>query len=322
MIPSVTALIPSKNRPDRVQRLVDSIRRQNFTEPVEIIVVDDGSVPPLAFADTDIRLIRNETSQGACAARNRGFAAAAGEFIIMFDDDTELNDPTTFSRAVAMARAHQDFGAIGFRHLDPQGVPDPYQPANSDKACETSCFFGYGVLLRREAIRQTGGFVENFGYGYEEQDLSLQLHDAGWRIMYVPQLSLLHHHDPRGRNWVRIHRLIARNAIRSILLRFPLAVIAPWAAARWMLFFFASPRQIGRIDWAGGAEMLWDTLKYVPYAATHRQPVRIKTIRRYRQLRNAPEAIDTAVRHDPTASPAALATTDNLEIECTLSASS
>jgi GT2 family glycosyltransferase len=316
MTPSVTALIPSKNRPDRVQRLVDSIRRQDFGEPVEIVVVDDGSMPPLEFADPTIRLIRNQQSLGACAARNRGFLAAEGEFIVMFDDDTELQDPTTLRRAVALARAHPDFGAIGFQHLDPTGVPDPFQPAASTQACETSCFFGYGVLLRRKAIFQTYGFVENFGYGYEEQDLSLQLHDAGWRVMYAPELSLTHHHDPRGRNWVRIHRLIARNAIRSILLRFPLPVVVPWASARWMLFFYHSPRQINKVDWTGGIKMLFETLRYVPYAATHRQPIRIKTIFRYRQLRNAPESIQSAVEHAPSAAPV------EMEIECNLSASS
>jgi hypothetical protein len=304
MIPSVTALIPSKNRPDRVRRLVDSIRRQDFDEPIEIVVVDDGSAPPLAFADPDIRLIRNETSRGACVARNRGFAAAAGEFIIMFDDDTELHDPTTFRRAVTMARARPDFGAIGFRHLDPAGVPDPFQPADSTIACETSCFFGYGVLLRREAIRQTNGFVENFGYGYEEQDLSLQLHDAGWRIMFDPSLSLLHHHDPRGRNWVRIHRLIARNAIRSILLRFPLPVVVPWATARWLLFFCHSPNQIGKVDWAGGVKILLETLGYIPYAMTHRQPIRVKTIIRYRRLRNSPVLFHQARVKAPQTAPA------------------
>ena len=112
MNPTVTVLIPSKNRPDRVQRLVDSIRRQIFTEPMEIVVIDDGSAPPLAFSDPTIRLIRNPVSLGACAARNRGFAAAQGEFIFMFDDDTELHDPTTFRRALALARAHPEFGKI------------------------------------------------------------------------------------------------------------------------------------------------------------------------------------------------------------------
>lgn len=290
MGPVLSVLIPSKNRPDRVERLVASVRGQDFDEPLEVIVVDDGSVPPLSFADPSIQLRRNETSLGACAARNRGFEMVSGEFILMLDDDTELADPTLVRRAVDLARSHPDFAAIGFRHLDSNGVPDPWQPAVSDVTCETAFFYGYGVLLRREAIRQTDGFEETFGYGYEEQDLCLQLHRAGWRVMFAPSLALLHHHDPRGRNWVRIHRLISRNAIRSMLLRFPLFSVLPCATLKWLSYFVESRRR-GENDWSGGLRMFMDTLAFVPHALGRRQPMRLRTLSRYRQLKLSPQPI-------------------------------
>jgi GT2 family glycosyltransferase len=198
MQPVITALIPSKNRPDLVNRLVESIRAQKLIEALEIIVVDDGSTVPLELADPDVLLVRNEKSLGACAARNRGFAAARGEFIILFDDDTQLCDPMMLQGAVDLARRHPEVGAIGFRQLMSNGVQAECQPADSCETCETSCFFGYGALLRRAAILQTRGFEESFVYNYEEQDLCMQLHQAGWRVLYAPELALLHHHDPRG----------------------------------------------------------------------------------------------------------------------------
>jgi GT2 family glycosyltransferase len=316
MSPCVTVLIPSKNRPDCVQCLVNSIRQQHFSEPIEIIVVDDGSSPPLAISDPDVRLLRNPQSLGACAARNRGFAAANGEFILMFDDDTELHDPSMLQRTIALARSQPKFGAIGFRHLNTDGKPDPYQPADSPVACQAACFFGYGVLLRTEAIREIDGFVENFGYGYEEQDLCLQLHDAGWPVMFAPSLTLLHHHDPRGRNWKRIHRLITRNAIWSTMLRFPLVAILPCIIWRWTMFLVSSRTLIGFTDWSGAMGLIFSTLGYVPYAVRHRSPISISTMRRFRKLRNQPEPIESAAP-DMTDEDVA-----DLETQCTVSASS
>jgi glycosyltransferase involved in cell wall biosynthesis len=316
MSPRVTVLIPSKNRPDCVQRLVKSIRQQDFSEPIEIIVVDDGSAPPLSIADPDVRLLRNPQSTGACAARNRGFAAATGEFILMFDDDTELHDPSLVKRAVTLARSQPKFGAIGFRHLNTDGNPDPYQPADSPVACQAACFFGYGVMLRTEAIRQIEGFVDNFGYGYEEQDLCLQLHDAGWLVMFAPSLTLLHHHDPRGRNWKRIHRLITRNAIWSTMIRFPLVAIVPCIAWRWTMFVWSSRSLIGSTDWSGALWLITSTLGYLPYAVRNRSAISFKTMIRFRKLRNEPEPIESAdldlLDED----------VEELETQCTISASS
>jgi GT2 family glycosyltransferase len=285
MIPAVTALIPTHNRPDCVERLIQSIHAQEFHEAIEFIVVDDGSVPPIQI--DNVMLIRNQTRMGACITRNRGFAAARGEFILLLDDDTQFSDPTTLQRAVELARRHGDFGAVGFRQLMSNGVPHDCQPAPSEENCETAYFFGYGVLLRRAAVQQTKGFEESFDYGYEEQDLCLQLHQAGWRVMYAPQLKLLHHNDPRGRNWTRIHRLISRNAIRSILLRFPILMVVPCAVLKWLSFFVESRRR-GKVDWSGSFQMLLDTLKFVPYAVRNRCPMPARILARYARLKNTP----------------------------------
>jgi GT2 family glycosyltransferase len=289
---SVSVVIASKNRPDRVDRLIRSIRQQDFDEPIEFIVVDDGSQPPIVLEEAGVNLVRNEPSQGKCVACNRGFALARGEFIANFDDDVEFHEPGTLRHAIELARQHPDFGAIGFRHLWPDGTPDPYQPAKSDVICEAACFFGYGVILRASALRQTQGFEPTFIYGYEEQDLCLQLRQQGWRVMFAPELSLLHHHDHRGRDWTRIHRLISRNAIRSMLLRFPLLWVVPSAAIKWASYF-AESRQRGKTDWRGGLGMLADTLRFVPYAARHRRPMTGRQLLSYRQLKKAPIPLAT-----------------------------
>lgn len=288
--PALSVLIASKNRGDSVDRALRSIRAQDFAEPIEIIVVDDGSTPAITPADRDVNLVRNDINRGACASRNQGIALARGEFIALFDDDIELADPAVLRRALELARRHPDVAAIGFRHLQPNGQPHFEQPANSDKNCETAYFYGYGVLFRRAALEQIDGFEPTFKYGYEEQDLSLQLHRLGWRVMYSPELDVVHHNDSRERNVKGRRRLVWRNMIRTVLLRFPAIYVIPAASAKWLSFCVEAFRR-DRADWSGGFSLALDTLKYLPHALRHRQPLTLRQIARVRQLHRHPQPL-------------------------------
>ncbi|TDP40247.1 glycosyltransferase involved in cell wall biosynthesis [Idiomarina aquatica] len=93
--PLVTVYIATHNRPQMLHRALQSVFAQSYPN-IEIIVADDGSAPPaadtLAKTLTDeqrakIKIVRNETPQGACHARNLALAAADGEFITGLDDD-------------------------------------------------------------------------------------------------------------------------------------------------------------------------------------------------------------------------------------------
>src|ERR1051325_7179198 len=110
----VSVVIPTKNRPEMLARLIESIRRQQGVR-CEIIVVDDGSSSPVAGLPADVLYLRNEVSLGACASRNRGVRAAHGEFVAFFDDDAELDAVTTLERACRWLRAQKKVGAVGFR---------------------------------------------------------------------------------------------------------------------------------------------------------------------------------------------------------------
>src|SRR2546423_12351156 len=90
----VSVVIPCKDRPERLLRALASVRGQTIL-PDEVIVVDDGSEPPLVH-DSDekipVKLIR-QNNRGPSAARNRGVQEASGDWIALLDsDDTWLAD--------------------------------------------------------------------------------------------------------------------------------------------------------------------------------------------------------------------------------------
>ena len=74
-----TIVIPTHDRPGLLERAVASALAQT-TPDLQVVVVDDGSTPPVRLPSPDPRLqvVRNPRPLGPSAARNLGLKAAAG----------------------------------------------------------------------------------------------------------------------------------------------------------------------------------------------------------------------------------------------------
>jgi glycosyltransferase involved in cell wall biosynthesis len=110
----VTVYIPTKNRLQLLKRAVNSVLSQTH-QNVEIIVVSDGSedgtcdyVNGLTHP-IPVRLIHNNRSLGACAARNQAIELATGDFITGLDDD-DIFLPHRLETFIAEWRRHEQTG--------------------------------------------------------------------------------------------------------------------------------------------------------------------------------------------------------------------
>jgi len=105
-------MISSRNRPELVRTAARSALDQTHSN-VEVIVVDDGSQPPLKLDIDDERLkvVRNDTSVGGAAARNRGFAVAKGGFCCLLDDD-DYYYPNKVAAQLEYLQAHPDVDMV------------------------------------------------------------------------------------------------------------------------------------------------------------------------------------------------------------------
>jgi GT2 family glycosyltransferase len=251
---------------------------------MEIIVIDDGSEPPLRDVGSDVKLLRNEQTCGACGSRNKGIAIARGAIVAFLDDDVELPGADTLDRAVGVLESRPACGAVAFRQVAPDGATIFEQPANGNRACRAAQFFSYGALVRSAVLSQVGSFEPSFRYYWEEVEISLRILDAGWSIIYDPEFSVIHHQDFRGRDWCGIRRLILRNFVLTALMRYPLWCVPPaillgfgrhlrWTGAR-------GPR-----DWVGAGRVALELAGKVPYALGRRKPVRFSTLRETRRLK-------------------------------------
>ncbi len=126
--PLVTCVIPCFNRPDYVRVAIDSVLAQTY-QPIEIIVVDDGSTDDtpqvLATYGDRICVIRQENA-GTAAARNTGIAASHGNYLAWLDsDDAWL--PNKIAAQVQVAEEHPEAAVVytTCQAVDSGGNPPP-----------------------------------------------------------------------------------------------------------------------------------------------------------------------------------------------------
>jgi glycosyltransferase involved in cell wall biosynthesis len=218
-LPLVTAIIPSKNRPQRVAALIENLRSQDFPQDhLEILLIDDGSTPPYRSNGSNLTLIRHDRSQGAQKSRNEGIKKASGAFVLMLDDDIELLQPDFISRAVIILNQWEKVAAVFARQIAlfhnngssttkyfPMTRPSWYSGELVPySAPEGPIAWGNQVFLaRREVLKQIGGYDGiyglNGGHSFrEESDVHARLRRQGYQLWFLPELSFHHHIDSTG----------------------------------------------------------------------------------------------------------------------------
>lgn len=104
--PLVSVVIPAFNAAASIAATIDSVLAQNY-EPLEIIVVDDGSrdaTAAICAGYGPVLQFHQQQNLGPGAARNRGVLAARGELIAFLDSDDAWR-PGKLARQVALMQS-------------------------------------------------------------------------------------------------------------------------------------------------------------------------------------------------------------------------
>src|SRR5687768_13143566 len=91
-VPSVTVVVPTYNRRDRLHSVLLGLTTQDYDVSFETVVVsdgsDDGTDEYLASGLVPLPVVAcRQPNSGPASARNRGFETASGELILFLDDD-------------------------------------------------------------------------------------------------------------------------------------------------------------------------------------------------------------------------------------------
>jgi glycosyltransferase involved in cell wall biosynthesis len=116
-LPLVSAIIPTRNRPEMLVRAARSVAGQTYGN-IEIIIVDDGpgcSVEERIRKEIELqacRVIKNMRKPGAAGARNTGLFESKGEFIGFLDDDDEWISEKIEKQIEAFRRSDDNVGIV------------------------------------------------------------------------------------------------------------------------------------------------------------------------------------------------------------------
>ena len=122
--PSVSVLIPTYNSEQTISRALSSVFAQTL-QPVEIIVVDDGSVDNTVSVVQQfssqlkpdfLKLVKLDSNQGCSYARNVGWDMACGEFLAFLDADDSWHPRKLEIQATYMLK-HSEFTLTAHRCL-------------------------------------------------------------------------------------------------------------------------------------------------------------------------------------------------------------
>lgn len=167
-IHAATVVLPTRDRPDLLTRALGCVFRQRGVD-LEVIVVDDGSSPPLsdhieALRDPRVTLLRHEVPRGVATARNAGIACARHPYVAFLDDD-DLWSPEKLSRQLhVQAEADAGFSYTGVLTVDAALQPMvAYRPSVSGslrQALRRANVIGgpSSVVVSTVLVRRLGGF--------------------------------------------------------------------------------------------------------------------------------------------------------------------
>ena len=209
-------VVPTRDRAERLPRLIAALEAQDTTDPYEVVVVDDGSVDstPDVLRDLSrghgtvpVRTIRFERSRGPAAARNAGWRAGGGPIVAFTDDDCAPD--AGWLRALVAALDGADL-AQGRTELDPaqdhnRGPFSHFVGVTGESGYYETCNIAY----RRDALEGVGGFDESFRQPFgEDTDLAWRVKAAGGRSVYTAEAVVLHDIIPLtyGQHLARLRR--------------------------------------------------------------------------------------------------------------------
>lgn len=133
----ITVVTPTCNRPALLREALASVKQQQFTG-WEVVVVDDGSSPPVNLDDLPepirmrTRLIRHDAPRGPSAARNSGMQSAQGDIVFFLDDD-DLLTADALGKIADGFRAAPDLNCL-FVNIEPFGRHAPGTLENQTRA--------------------------------------------------------------------------------------------------------------------------------------------------------------------------------------------
>jgi GT2 family glycosyltransferase len=210
---------------------------------VEIIAVDNGST------DGTAQFLREQTAITALlldenlgiAGYAAGFDQAAGEYILVLDDDS---CPVDFVAVEQAIQRMEQSPLIGVTACHIEGVTGEQQWSwhlPKQQILDTSPFFiGCGFIIRRALFKEIGWYPDDFFLYQNEIDVSFKVRLRGYNILYDPDCLIIHRGTPNQRpGWRRVF-FPTRNTLWLIRRYYPQPLASYMIVSRIIIGFYSA----------------------------------------------------------------------------------
>lgn len=227
--PDISIITVNYNVKEFLANSLQSVKKASHNIDIEIFVVDndskDGSMEFLKPHFPEVTFIENKENLGFGKANNQAIKLARGKYTLLLNPDTLLQEDTLEILYQYMEN-NPETGACGCKILNPDGTFAPesrrtvptvgsaiYKALgltalfpksrvfgkyymgwkDEDEASEVPVLSGSFMFFRTEVLKEAGGFDERFFMYGEDIDLCYRVKNAGWKIDYIPDTSIIHY---------------------------------------------------------------------------------------------------------------------------------
>lgn len=306
---TVSILIVTYNSEDVIRECLQGLSQSDDRLSTEIIVADNASsdhtVSVIRQEFPSVRLIADGSNKGFGAGNNQAFAASSGQYVALVNPDVVM-DIQAVADLISYLENHPDVGIVGPRIVNGSGEVEksanpPFtvrqwavyflgrrrfpsrfyadydhyknQMTQTTTPTETAWLTGACLVMPRTVYDQLNGFDEAFFLFAEDVDLCDRAWEAGWRVVYLPNVLVKHYGSTSVSRvplvWTKHNRLSLLIYFRKrgrwgamLVLKFIIATELFTKAIKRSLQSFltqdATVHADAKTQWA----VLWDILKY------------------------------------------------------------
>ncbi len=222
---STSIILVNHNGSKFLDNCLSSIEKMTSYCDRETIIVDNGSTDDSVTIIKDkfpsVQLICSPTNLGFGKANNLAVKHSQGKHLLFLNTDTILTE-NTIKILSDYLEQYEDIGAIGSRITFEDGSYQLSSGKLPNLAIELWDKIKYGLdrrwhqlfsgiydrqysteqevgwvtgaclMMRRDVFEKIGGFDESFFLYFEDKDICKRVCDAGFKVIYYPDTSLIH----------------------------------------------------------------------------------------------------------------------------------
>ena len=224
--PELSVVLVSYRCAGHLRQCLAGLHANRADVDLEVLVIDNASgdsTPDVAATAPGVTLVRRPTNDGFAVAANVGLRRARGGAVLVLNPDTVV-PRGTLRACLDELWAHPEVGVLTPRVLDATGRLDPRCHRGFPTAWSSFCFLsrldrllpgpatggylkrylpesepadvdavsGAFMLMPMHALRQVGGFDQQFFMYAEDIDLCVRFRHAGFTVRYWPGAHVVH----------------------------------------------------------------------------------------------------------------------------------